>query len=117
MLDADGGISRHVHVFIDGRSAIWLAEGKATRIEATHQVEFFPAVAGAIAAGEIRQRLLARQPRLLLPVTAALWPSKLIVVRPRSICAYLGRPVPARQALRSAGRANGAIEWETGKVR
>ena len=46
MLDADGRISRHVHVFIDGRSATWLADGKATRIEATHQVEFFPAVAG-----------------------------------------------------------------------
>ncbi len=46
MLDADGGISRHVHVFIDGRSANWLADGKATRIEPTHQVEFFPAVAG-----------------------------------------------------------------------
>ncbi len=40
------GEDSYLQSFINGRSALWLADGKATRIEATHQVEFFPAVAG-----------------------------------------------------------------------
>lgn len=46
VLDDTGGLDRYVHLFVDGRSAKYLAEGMATRVDASQSIEFFPAVAG-----------------------------------------------------------------------
>lgn len=46
ILDDEGELSRRVHVFIDGRSAIYLEHGLATRLAASQRVDVFPAVAG-----------------------------------------------------------------------
>lgn len=46
LLDEAGAVSRRVHVVVDGRSAVWLSEGFATRLEPGMTVAFFPAVAG-----------------------------------------------------------------------
>lgn len=46
ILDEQGELSRKVHVFIDGRSAIYLEEGLATALSASQRVDIFPAVAG-----------------------------------------------------------------------
>ncbi len=44
--DESGGLSRRVHVFLDGRSVRWLPEGEATSLEGVESVDVFPAVAG-----------------------------------------------------------------------
>jgi molybdopterin synthase sulfur carrier subunit len=46
ILDEAGGLSRKVHVFIEGRSAIYLEHGLATELSASQRVDIFPAVAG-----------------------------------------------------------------------
>jgi molybdopterin synthase sulfur carrier subunit len=46
ILDEAGRLSRHVHVFINGRGAQWLPDRFETRIDASQTIEFFPAVAG-----------------------------------------------------------------------
>ena len=46
ILDEAGELSRRVHVFIGGRSAVYLADGLATRLSTSERVDIFPAVAG-----------------------------------------------------------------------
>lgn len=46
LLDADGALSRHVHVFINGRGTPWLERQTRTVIRDGDRVELFPAVAG-----------------------------------------------------------------------
>lgn len=46
LLDETGELSRHIHLFVDGRSSKWLPEGMNTRVDAEQSIEFFPAVAG-----------------------------------------------------------------------
>jgi len=46
LLDETGELSRHVHLFVNGRSSKFLNEGMATPINASQMIEFFPAVAG-----------------------------------------------------------------------
>jgi len=46
ILDEAGELSRRVHVFVEGRSAIYLAAGLETRLSASQRVDIFPAVAG-----------------------------------------------------------------------
>jgi molybdopterin synthase sulfur carrier subunit len=46
LLDEAGELSRHVHLFVDGRSSKYLSEGMGTPIDASQTIEFFPAVAG-----------------------------------------------------------------------
>ena len=46
LLDEAGGVSRRIHVVVDGRSAVWLPERFATRVAPGMTVAFFPAVAG-----------------------------------------------------------------------
>lgn len=46
LLDETGGLSRHIHLFVNGRSSKWLPDGMKTRVEANETIEFFPAVAG-----------------------------------------------------------------------
>ncbi|MCG8589560.1 MAG: MoaD family protein [Proteobacteria bacterium] len=46
LLDEAGRLSRHVHLFVDGRSSKHLPDGLDTRVHAGQTVEFFPAVAG-----------------------------------------------------------------------
>ena len=46
LLDETGQLSRHVHLFVNGRSSKYLKDGLASRIEADQKIEFFPAVAG-----------------------------------------------------------------------
>jgi MoaD family protein len=46
MLDAEGGLSRRVHVFLDGRGAAHLPLGVETTIAREQRIDIFPAVAG-----------------------------------------------------------------------
>jgi MoaD family protein len=46
LMDADGELLRHVHVFLNGRDAHWLEHGLDTPITATDTIDVFPAVAG-----------------------------------------------------------------------
>ena len=46
ILDEAGGLSRRVHVFIEGRSAVYLEHGLETKLSASQRVDIFPAVAG-----------------------------------------------------------------------
>jgi molybdopterin synthase sulfur carrier subunit len=46
LLDEHGALSRHVHVFIDGRGAPYLHHGLDTRLEGGPRIDVFPAVAG-----------------------------------------------------------------------
>lgn len=47
MLDAAGQLSRHVHIFVNGRGCVFLEQGLATPIsERDDRIDFFPAVAG-----------------------------------------------------------------------
>jgi MoaD family protein len=42
----DGGFSKRGNLFVDGRAARFLPQGVETRIEPTHEIDCFPAVAG-----------------------------------------------------------------------
>jgi molybdopterin synthase sulfur carrier subunit len=46
LVDETGSLSRHVHLFVDGRSSKWLADGMDSKVDGSQSVEFFPAVAG-----------------------------------------------------------------------
>ncbi len=47
MLDEDGLLSHHVHIFVNGRSSRFLDRGLATPLRARDdRIDFFPAVAG-----------------------------------------------------------------------
>jgi MoaD family protein len=46
MLNSDGGLSGRVNVFVDGRSAMHLPQGLATRLTPERAIDMFPAVAG-----------------------------------------------------------------------
>jgi len=46
LLDADGELYRHVHVFVNGRDAPFLADGMQSVIAASDTIDVFPAVAG-----------------------------------------------------------------------
>ena len=46
LLLQDGALSRRAHVFVDGRSARYLAEGEDTIIEDGQEIDVLPAVAG-----------------------------------------------------------------------
>lgn len=46
LLDENGELYRHVHVFVNGRDAPYLEEGVQTVIKPTDVVNIFPAVGG-----------------------------------------------------------------------
>lgn len=46
LLDEDGELYRHVHVFIDGRDAIYLEHKLETVLTSNNTVDIFPPVAG-----------------------------------------------------------------------
>ena len=46
LVDADGGVVRHVNVFVDGRSVRWLPDRLDTRVGSQSRVDIFPPVAG-----------------------------------------------------------------------
>ncbi|KAA3664145.1 MAG: MoaD/ThiS family protein [Chloroflexi bacterium] len=46
LLDEDGELYRHVHVFINGRDAPYLSNAVDTPIKAGDKVDVFPAVGG-----------------------------------------------------------------------
>ena len=46
VLDEQGELDRYVHLFVDGRSSKFLADGMATVVDGEQKIEFFPAVAG-----------------------------------------------------------------------
>ena len=46
VLDEDGELDRYVHLFVNGRSSKFLADGMATVVDGSQTIEFFPAVAG-----------------------------------------------------------------------
>jgi sulfur-carrier protein len=46
LLDENGNLYRHVHVFVNGRDAPYLSNGLATIIQPNDVVNIFPAVGG-----------------------------------------------------------------------
>ena len=46
MLDEHGGLSRRIHVFVDGRGARHLEHGLDTRLSGNPRIDIFPAIAG-----------------------------------------------------------------------
>ena len=47
MLDEHGALSKHVHIFINGRGCVYLERGLDTPLSAhDDRIDFFPAVAG-----------------------------------------------------------------------
>ena len=46
LFDAEGALSRHVNVIVDGRMAVHLPDCLATRLSGDEEVHVFPAVAG-----------------------------------------------------------------------
>jgi MoaD family protein len=46
LLDDAGSLSRHIHLFVNGRSSKWLPEGMDATVDGSQTIEFFPAVAG-----------------------------------------------------------------------
>lgn len=46
LLDAEGNLHRHVHVFVNGRDAPFLKDGMETIIKPTDVINIFPAVGG-----------------------------------------------------------------------
>jgi molybdopterin synthase sulfur carrier subunit len=46
VLDEAGGLSRRVHVMVDGRNVRWLPQGARTVLKAGHEVAIFPPAAG-----------------------------------------------------------------------
>lgn len=49
MLDENGELFRHVHIFVNSRDANFLANGLDTTLEAQDEVGVFPAVGGGSA--------------------------------------------------------------------
>jgi len=58
LLDERGHLSRHVHIFVDGRSHAHLPEALATPLTGAEQLDIFPAVAG----GHARHRIPSPSP-------------------------------------------------------
>ena len=50
LLDEQGQLSKHVHIFVDGRGAPYLRHGMDTTLDANQKIDIFPAVAGGKAA-------------------------------------------------------------------
>lgn len=46
LLDEQGNLHRHVHVFVNGRDAPFLREGLETILKPTDTINIFPAVGG-----------------------------------------------------------------------
>jgi len=46
VIDADGGISRQVHIMVDGRNVRWLPAGASTKLAGDEVVDVFPPTAG-----------------------------------------------------------------------
>jgi len=46
LLDEEGNLWRHVHVFVNGRDATYLPDGMQTKIQPGDTVNIFPAVGG-----------------------------------------------------------------------
>ena len=46
LLDNEGNLYQHVHVFVNGRDAPYLADALSTRIEDNDKIDIFPAVGG-----------------------------------------------------------------------
>jgi sulfur-carrier protein len=46
LIDPDGQLYRHVHVFVNGRDAPYLDNGLATRLTPADTIDIFPPVAG-----------------------------------------------------------------------
>lgn len=46
LLDEHGDLDRSVHLFVEGRSSKFLADGMDTVVDGSQKIEFFPAVAG-----------------------------------------------------------------------
>ena len=47
MLDTDGALSKHVHIFVNGRGCVFLDRGLETPLSARDdRIDFFPAVSG-----------------------------------------------------------------------
>jgi sulfur-carrier protein len=46
LLDENGELYRHVHVFVNGRDAPYLSNAVDTRLQAGDKVDVFPAVGG-----------------------------------------------------------------------
>lgn len=46
LLDEDGSLYRHVHLFINGRDIYFLPDDMATVIQPSDKIDLFPAVAG-----------------------------------------------------------------------
>ncbi|MCA9959214.1 MAG: ubiquitin-like small modifier protein 1 [Chloroflexota bacterium] len=46
LLDEDGNLWRHVHVFVNGRDAPYLPEGMQTVVQPNDVINIFPAVGG-----------------------------------------------------------------------
>lgn len=46
LLDDAGELSRHVHVFVNGRGAVYLPDRLETKLAASDAVDIFPAIAG-----------------------------------------------------------------------
>jgi molybdopterin synthase sulfur carrier subunit len=46
LLAADGSLARSVHVFVNGRSTLFLPEGIDTPVSTADSIDVFPAVAG-----------------------------------------------------------------------
>lgn len=63
LLDADGALSQHVHVFVNGRDAPYLADGFETVLTSEDRLDIFPAVGGGVDDG-------TAPPRFSVTVTA-----------------------------------------------
>lgn len=46
LLDNDGNLYHHVHVFVNGRDAPYLEHAQSTRIQGSDKIDIFPAVGG-----------------------------------------------------------------------
>ncbi len=46
LIDADGGLYSHVHLFINGRDSRFLEHKLATLVKPTDKIDIFPAVGG-----------------------------------------------------------------------
>ena len=46
LLDKEGNLYSHVHVFVNGRDSRFLADGRETIISSADKIDIFPAVGG-----------------------------------------------------------------------